>query len=79
MTRYEKLEEIICTVLEMVVYTMKGTRKVRSVLRKKIINLLAIVANIAIITGLVTDTCHRLATRRKKEVTHSLDDEYDKV
>ena len=44
---------------------------------KKIINLLAIVANIAIITGLVTDTCHRLATRRKKEVTSSLDDEYD--
>ena len=41
-------------------------------------NVLAIVANIAIITGLISDTCHRVgAARRKKEVTSSLDDEYD--
>ena len=46
---------------------------------KKIIILLAIVAYIAIVTSLITDACHRLATRRKKEVTPSLDDEYDKV
>ena len=47
---------------------------------KKLLNVLAIVANIAIITGLVTDTCHRFgAARRKKEVTPSLDDEYDEV
>jgi hypothetical protein len=46
---------------------------------KRIINLLAIVANIAIVTSLITDTCHRLATRRKKEVTPCLDNEYDEV
>lgn len=46
---------------------------------KKLLNVLAIVANIAIITGLVSDTCHRVgAARRKKEVTPSLD-EYDEV
>jgi hypothetical protein len=45
---------------------------------KKLMNVLAIVANIAIITGLISDTCHRVgAARRKKEVTPSLDDEHD--
>ena len=47
---------------------------------KKLMNVLAIVANIAIITGLISDTCHRFgAARRKKEVTPSLDDEHDEV
>ncbi len=49
---------------------------------KKLLNVLAIVANIAIITGLVTDTCHRVgATRRKKELTPTCldDDEHDEV
>ena len=46
---------------------------------KKIIILLAIVAYIAIVTSLITNTCHRLATRRKKEVTPCLDDVDDEV
>ncbi len=47
---------------------------------KKLMNVLAIVANIAIITGLISDTCHRFgATKRNKEVTPSLDDEHDEV
>lgn len=47
---------------------------------KKIINLLAIVANIAIFTNLITDTYHRFgATKSRKEVTPCLDDGYDKV
>lgn len=47
---------------------------------KKLLNLIGIVANLAIVASLITDTCHRFgATKRKKEVTPSLDDEYDKV
>ena len=47
---------------------------------KKLLNLIGIVANLAIVASLITDTCHRFgATKRKKEVTSSLDDEYDKV
>lgn len=46
---------------------------------KKLLNLIGIVANLAIVASLITDTCHRLATRRKKEVTPCLDDEYDEV
>ena len=46
----------------------------------KIMNILHVVANLAIVASLITDTCHRFgATKRKKEVTPSLDDEYDKV
>ena len=47
---------------------------------RKLLNVLAIVANVAIVTSLITDTCHRFgATKRKKEVTPCLDDEYDEV
>ena len=57
-----------------IINNLKTTRSM-----KKLLNVLAIVANIAIITGLVSDTCHRVgAARRKKEVTPSLD-EYDEV
>lgn len=44
----------------------------------KIMNILHVIANVAIVASLITDTCHRFgATKRKKEVTSSLDDEYD--
>ena len=44
----------------------------------KIMNILHVIANIAICTSLLSDTYHRFgATKRKKEVTSSLDDEYD--
>ena len=48
---------------------------------KKLLNLIGIVANLAIVASLITDTCHRFgATKRKKEVTSSVsDDEYDTV
>ena len=47
---------------------------------KKLLNVLAIVANIAIISGLISDSYHRVvAARRKKDVTPSLEDEYDEV
>lgn len=47
---------------------------------KQIINLLAIVANIAICTNLITDTYHRFgATKSKKEVTPCSNDEYDTI
>lgn len=47
---------------------------------KQIINLLAIVANIAICTSLLSDTYHRFgATKRKKDVTPCLNGEYDTV
>jgi hypothetical protein len=36
---------------------------------KKVFNALAIFANIAIVIGLVKDTCDRLATKREKTVT----------
>ena len=61
--------------INLFINNLKTTRSM-----KKLLNVLAIVANIAIITGLVSDTCHRVgAARRKKEVTPSLDDEYDEV
>ena len=47
---------------------------------KKLLNLIGIVANLAIVASLITDTCHRFgATKSKKEVTPCLDDEYDEV
>jgi hypothetical protein len=48
---------------------------------RKLLNVLAIVANVAIVASLITDTCHRFgATKSKKEVTSSVsDDEYDTV
>ena len=46
----------------------------------KIMNILHVIANVAIVASLITDTYHRFgATKRKKEVTSSFDDEYDKV
>lgn len=45
---------------------------------KKLLNLIGIVANLAIVASLITDTCHRFgATKRKKNVTASVSDEYD--
>lgn len=45
---------------------------------KKLLNLIGIVANLAIVASLITDTCHRFgATKRKKDVTTSVSDEYD--
>ena len=42
---------------------------------KKLLNVLAIVANIAIVTNMITDTYHRFgATKSRKEVTPCLDD-----
>ena len=47
---------------------------------KKLLNLIGIIANIAICTSLLSDTYHRFgATKRKKEVTPCLDNEYDEV
>jgi hypothetical protein len=47
----------------------------------KIMNILHVIANVAIVASLITDTCHRFgATKSKKEVTSSVsDDEYDTV
>ena len=42
---------------------------------KKVFNALAIFANIAIVIGLVKDTCDRLATKREKTVTDLENDE----
>jgi hypothetical protein len=42
---------------------------------KKVFNALAIFANIAIVIGLVKDTCDRLATKREKTVTDFDNDE----
>ncbi len=46
---------------------------------KKLLNVLSIVANIAIITGLITDTWYRIgAAKRKNDAPTSLD-ENDKI
>ena len=36
MTKYEKLEELAICVLDIVVFTLKGTKKLRATLKKKI-------------------------------------------
>ena len=36
MTKYERLEELIIIALDVVVFTLKGTKKFRGTLRKKI-------------------------------------------
>lgn len=36
MTKYERLEELIIIALDVVVFTLKGTKKFRATLRKKI-------------------------------------------
>ena len=46
---------------------------------KKLLNVLSIVANIAIITGLITDTWYRIgAAKRKNDAPTSLDED-DKI
>jgi len=42
---------------------------------KKFMNVLAIFANIAIITGLVTDTINRVGSKRRESLTNSSHDE----
>lgn len=36
MTKYEKIEELAICVLDIVVFTLKGTKKFRATLKKKI-------------------------------------------
>ena len=36
MTRYERAEELIIIALDVIVFTLKGTKKFRTTLRKKI-------------------------------------------
>jgi len=36
MTKYEKFEELAICVLDVIVFTLKGTKKFRTTLRKKI-------------------------------------------
>jgi len=36
MTKYEKIEELAIVLLDVVVFTLKGTKKFRATLRKKI-------------------------------------------
>lgn len=36
MTKYEKIEELAICVLDVLVFTLKGTKKFRGTLRKKI-------------------------------------------
>ncbi len=36
MTKYEKIEELVIIALDVIVFSLKGTKKFRSSLRKKI-------------------------------------------
>ena len=36
MTKYEKIEELVICVLDVIVFTLKGTKKFRATLKKKI-------------------------------------------
>ena len=36
MTKYEKFEELVIIALDVIVFTLKGTKKFRATLRKKI-------------------------------------------
>ncbi len=38
MTKYEKIEELVIIALDVIVYTLKGTKKLRGTLKKKISN-----------------------------------------
>ena len=56
--------------LQILLLTIKTTRSM-----KKFMNVLAIFANIAIITGLVTDTINRVGSKRRESLTNSSHDE----